>query len=283
MTLDLDAVGFRAEPFTVSWTAKDAILYALGVGAGQADPLDELSLTTENSTGVEQQVLPAFGIVLAQSGLLRRIPIGEFDRAKLLHADQRIEVSAAIPAEGAARVEARLEGIHDKRTGALVVISAYATDAETGKELWISRLGYFIRGAGGFGGAPALTSGWKEPEGEPDMVVTTPTRPDQALLYRLSGDRNPLHSDPASAARAGFDRPILHGLCTYGIVHRVLLGELCRGDVSRFHSMYARFSRPVFPGEQLRTAIWGDATGARFRTTDGAGRTVLEHGRFDLR
>lgn len=283
MVLNLDAVGFRAEPFTVRWTAKDAILYALGVGAGQTDPLDELSLTTENSAGVEQQVLPAFGIVLGQSGLLRRIPIGEFDRAKLLHADQRIEVSAAIPPEGAASVEARLEGIHDKRTGALVVISANATDAETGEQLWTSRLGYFIRGAGGFGGAPAPASGWCEPEDEPDLVVTTPIRPDQALLYRLSGDRNPLHSDPAFAARAGFDRPILHGLCTYGVVHRALLGELCKGEASRFRSMYARFSRPVLPGERLHTAIWGDGARARFRTTDGAGRTVLEQGRFDFR
>lgn len=283
MALNLDAVGFRAEPFTVSWTAKDAILYALGVGAGQANPLDELNLTTENSAGVEHQVLPTFGIVLAQSGLLRRISIGEFDRAKLLHADQRLEVSAAMSPEGAASVEARLEGIHDKRTGALVVISANATDAKTGQQLWTSRLGYFIRGAGGFGGAPAPASGWREPETEPDLVVTTPTRPDQALLYRLSGDRNPLHSDPAFAARAGFDRPILHGLCTYGVVHRALLGELCKGDVSRFHSMSARFSRPVLPGEHLRTAIWHDGTGARFRTTDGAGRTLLDHGRFDFR
>lgn len=283
MVLNLDAVGFRAEPFTVSWTAKDAILYALGVGAGQADPLDELSLTTENSAGIQQQVLPAFGIVLAQSGLLWRMPIGEFDKSKLLHADQRIEVSSVIPPEGAAGIEARLDGIYDKRTGALVVISASATDIETRKQLWTSRLGYFLRGAGGFGGSPAPASGWTEPENEPDTVVTMPTRPDQALLYRLSGDRNPLHSDPAFAARAGFERPILHGLCTYGVVHRALLGTLCKGDVSRFHSMYARFSRPVLPGEQLRTALWSDDTGARFRTTDEAGQTVLDHGRFEVR
>ncbi|MEU1275469.1 MaoC/PaaZ C-terminal domain-containing protein [Streptomyces sp. NPDC005799] len=283
MELNLDAVGFRAEPFTVNWTDKDAILYALGVGAGQADPADDLSLTTENTAGVAQQVLPTFGIVLAQSGLLRRIPLGEFDRAKLLHADQRIEMTAAIPPEGAALVEARLEGIHDKRSGALVVISTSASHAETGEQLWRSRLGYFIRGAGGFGGPPDPMSGWSEPDTEPDTVVTTPTRPDQALLYRLSGDRNPLHSDPAFAARAGFDRPILHGLCTYGVVHRALVGELCKGEVSRFHTMYARFSRPVHPGERLRTETWADDVGVRFRTKDETGRTVLDQGRFDFR
>ncbi|MFJ8001287.1 MaoC/PaaZ C-terminal domain-containing protein [Streptomyces sp. NPDC096310] len=281
--LNLDAVGFRAEPFTVSWTAKDATLYALGVGAGQADPQSELSLTTENSAGIEQQVLPTFGIVLGQSGLLRRIPIGEFDRAKVLHADQQIHLSGAISPEGAAVIQAQLEGIQDKGTGALVVISATATDLDTGKQLWDSRLGYFIRGAGGFGGPPAPASKWREPEGEPDTVITTATRPDQALLYRLSGDHNPLHSDPVFAARAGFDRPILHGLCTYGVVHRALLEVLGKGDVSRFCHMYARFSRPVLPGEHLRTALWSDGAGAWFRTSDEAGRTVLDHGRFVVR
>ncbi|RYF60504.1 MAG: 3-alpha,7-alpha,12-alpha-trihydroxy-5-beta-cholest-24-enoyl-CoA hydratase [Comamonadaceae bacterium] len=283
MPLNLDAVGFQAEPFTVTWTAKDAILYALGVGAGQTDPLDELALTTQNTTGVEQQVLPTFGIVLGQTGLLRRMPIGEFDRSKLLHADQRIELMGEIPTAGAATVRARLEGIHDKRTGALVVISAQVCDTDTGKALWASRLGYFIRGEGGFGGEPAPTEGWNEPDTEPDRLLATPTRPDQALLYRLSGDFNPLHSDPAFAARAGFDRPILHGLCTYGVVHRALLGALCKGDPTGFRSMYARFSRPILPGEKLRTAIWHDSTGARFETVDDAGRTVLDRGRFDLR
>ncbi|AWK73914.1 3-alpha,7-alpha,12-alpha-trihydroxy-5-beta-cholest-24-enoyl-CoA hydratase [Rhodococcus oxybenzonivorans] len=282
MPLNLDAIGFRAEPFTVTWTAEDAILYALGVGAGQADPLDELALTTENTTGVDQQVLPTFGVVLAQSGILRRIPIGEFDRSKLLHADQQIEMNGTIPIEGAATVEARLDGIHDKRTGALVVISAHACDAETGKALWTSRLGYFIRDEVGLAGEPAAAD-WRDPDREPDHLLATPTRPDQALLYRLSGDRNPLHSDPTFAARAGFDRPILHGLCTYGVVHRALLGTLCDGDTSRIDGMYARFSRPVLPGEKLRTAIWRDDNGARFRTIDGAGRTVLDRGRFDFR
>ncbi|XVQ07563.1 MaoC/PaaZ C-terminal domain-containing protein [Spirillospora sp. CA-255316] len=283
MPLDLDAVGFRAEPFTVSWSAQDAILYALGVGAGQLDALDELHLTTQNTSGVEQQVLPTFGVVLAQSGLLRRIPIGEFDRTALLHADQRVEVHSPIPADGSAVVEARLDGIHDKGSGALVRIAADVRETGTGKALCTTRLGYFVRGEGGFGGQPAPPEAWREPAGEADLGLVTPTRPDQALLYRLSGDFNPLHSDPSFAAKAGFERPILHGLCTYGVVSRALIRELGGGDCASVQSIYARFSRPVLPGEELRTAVWRDEAGIRFRTTDGQGRTVLDRGRLQFR
>jgi acyl dehydratase len=283
MPLNIDEVGFQAEPFTVTWTAKDAILYALGVGAGQRDPLDELALTTENTSGIDQQVLPTFGIVLGQSGLLARMPIGEFDKSKLLHADQRIEVAGPIPAAGAAQVQATLEGIYDKGRGALVMISAQACDADSGTPLWTSRLGYYIRGEGGFGGQAAPSDDWNDPDGEPDLLLATPTRPDQALLYRLSGDRNPLHADPAFAARAGFERPILHGLCTYGVIHRALIGAVCEGDVKSFESMYARFSLPVLPGTKLRTAVWYDSAGVRFKTIDQAGRTVLDRGRFNFR
>ena len=283
MGLDLDAVGFQAEPFTVTWTEKDAILYALSVGAGQSNPLAELSLTTENTSGIAQQVLPTFGIVLGQSGLLRRMPIGEYDKTKLLHGDQQIEVAGPIPPAGSATVLATVDGIYDKGSGALVVISARASDRETGILLWKSRLGYFVKGEGGFGGVAEPGEEWQKPSGDPDLVVTAPTRIDQALLYRLTGYRNPLHSDPRFAAKAGFDRPILHGLCTYGVVHRALIGEICEDDVTAFESMYARFSRPTSPGATLRTAVWRDVEGVRFKTTDDAGQVVLDRGRFNFR
>jgi acyl dehydratase len=282
VALDLDAVGARAEPFTVEWTADQAILYALGVGAGHSDPLAELDLTTENTAGVELRALPSFGIPLVQSGLLRRLPVGDFDRTKLVHADQSLEVHTAVQPFGSAVVDARVDGIYDKRSGALVVVSAQALEPETGTPMWTSRLGYFIRGEGGFSGGNAPTDGWTEPETEPDDVVETATRPDQPLLYRLVGDRNPLHSDPAFAARAGFPRPILHGLCTYGMVHRALVASERAGDVSQVRDMYARFSRPVFPRTLLRTEVWRSGSVVRFRTKDADGHTVLDRGRLSF-
>ena len=136
MPLDLYAVGTHAEPFTVDWTADQAMLYALGVGAGQADPLTELDLTTENTAGVALRALPTFGIPLVQSGLLRRLPIGDFDRTKLVHADQALEVHTAVPPAGSAVVAARVDGIHDKRSGALVRVSAQAREPGSGTPMW---------------------------------------------------------------------------------------------------------------------------------------------------
>lgn len=280
VALNLDAVGASAEPFTVDWTEDDTIRYALGVGAGQSDPLAELDLTTENTAGVALRALPTFGIPLVQSRLLRRLPVGDFDRTKLVHADQSLEVHTRVEPSGSAVVHARLDGIYDKRSGALLVVSAQACEPGTGRPMWTSRLGYFIRGEGGFGGDSAPPDGWVEPETEPDQVVETATRPDQALLYRLSGDRNPLHSDPAFAARAGFPRPILHGLCTYGVVHRALVASERGGDVSRVRGMYARFSRPVMPGTLLSTELWRRGSDVLFRTKDADGRTVLDRGRL---
>jgi acyl dehydratase len=179
-------------------------------------------------------------------------------------------------------VNARVDGIYDKRSGALVVVPAQAREPEKGTPMWTSRLGYFIRGEGGFGGDSAPADGWVEPEDEPDEVVHTATRPDQPLLYRLVGDRNPLHSDPAFAGRAGFPRPIMHGLCTYGVVHRALVASERAGDVSQVRDMYARFSRPVFPGTLLRTEVWPAGSVVRFRTKDADGRVVLDRGRLSF-
>jgi acyl dehydratase len=282
MALNLDAVGATAEPFTVHWTADDTMLYALGVGAGQGDALAELHLTTENTAGVELRALPTFGIPLVQSGLLRRLPVGDFDRSKLVHADQGLEVHTAINASGSAEVHARVDGIYDKRRGALIAASAEARDPRTGAPMWTSRFGYFVRGEGGFDGDDAPDDGWVDPGTSPDHVIETATGSNQGLLYRLVGDRNPLHSDPTYAMRAGFPRPILHGLCTYGMVHRALLATQAAGDVSRVRGTYARFSRPVFPGTVLRTEMWVTGPELRFRTRDAEGRIVLDRGRLRL-
>jgi acyl dehydratase len=283
--LDLSAVGRCSDPYDVSWTPEQAILYALGVGAGQDDPALELELTTQNTASVTQQVLPTFAIVLGQTGLVRRLPFGSYDRGALVHAEQALEMYQPLRPAGEARLTGRLEGIYDKGSGALVEMTVRAVDRATSQPLWTSKLGYFIRGAGGFGGDKGPGVGWEQPDTEPDDVVTVRTRPDLALLYRLSGDFNPLHADPAFARRAGFERPILHGLCTYGLVARILARQLCGNDQSRVRGISARFSKPVYPGEEMRLLVWEhgrDQDRVAFRLLGADGRTVLDRGSFWL-
>ncbi|KAA0120613.1 MaoC/PaaZ C-terminal domain-containing protein [Mycolicibacterium sp. P9-22] len=283
MGVDVDAVGTRAEPYSRSWSEHDALLYAVGVGAGQSDPTAELPFTTENSTGVPQQVLPTFAVPLLQNGLGKRLPFGAHQRGALVHAEQTLLLHQLPPTSGTMVVNARITGIYDKRSGALVRMETTGVDQFTGKALVTTRLGYFIRGCGGFGGPPTPDEAWPSPEdAEPDVVIHTPTRPDQALLYRLSGDRNPLHSDPNFAKAAGFDGPILHGLCTYGVVARELIRVLCDGDPSRLSTYSSRFSRPVYPGQTLVTSVWLDGCRALFRTATDSG-TVLDRGTLALR
>jgi acyl dehydratase len=276
MPLNLDAVGRTFGPGETSWSSKDALLYALGVGAGQ-DPLRELEFTTENSQDVAQKVLPTFGVIVVQHGGPRQ-SLGDFDRAMLVHAEQSLTLHRPLPVEGRASITSKLVGIYDKGSGALVVTESTAADVESGAPLCSTTSSAFIRGEGGFGGDRGPSATWERPQREPDHRASARTRPDQALLYRLSGDRNPLHSDPAFAARAGFSRPILHGLCTYGVTGRLLLHALCGSDPARFGSMRARFSRPVLPGATLTVSMWVDGGTARFQTADDDGQVVIDHG-----
>lgn len=283
MPLNLSAIGSVGDPTERTWTSKDALLYAVAVGAGSPDVTDELSFTTENSHGVTQQVLPTFVVLLGAGGGFRNI--GTFNPAMLVHAEQAIELHAPLPVEGRVTVTGELVDILDKRSGALIVSESRAVDAATGDPIFTARSAAFIRGEGGFAGEGGSTPRRPAPEPPPiperapDHEVTFQTLPTQALLYRLCGDRNPLHSDPTFAARAGFDRPILHGLCTYGFAGRALLRALCDGDPSRFRSMAGRFTSPVFPGESLTTSMWVDGDVAAFRTTSSSGAVVIDRGR----
>lgn len=290
MPLDLSAVGRTAGPREVTWTSKDALIYALGVGAGQDDPLHELQFTTENSQDVTQRVLPTYGVVLVQRGG-GRISFGDVNLAMLVHAEQALTLHGPLPVEGRAEVTSRLVGIYDKGSGALVVTEAHAVDVATGAPLLSTVSSAFIRGEGGFGGDRGPSSSWQRPDRPPDQQASAQTRSDQALLYRLSGDRNPLHSDPAFATRAGFSRPILHGLCTYGVTGRLLLHALCGSEPARFRSMRARFSKPVLPGARLTVSVWTEPAAAaggvetdglvreaRFQTTDDSGAVVIDQG-----
>ncbi len=282
MALDLSAIGREGTVHERSWTSKDALLYAVGVGAGLGDPSQELSFTTENSHGVEQQVLPTFGVLLAQAP---GVSIGEFNRAMLVHAEQEIRLHRVLPVEGTLRAQARVESMEGKRSGALVTTSSTAVDTD-GAPLITTRSSIFIRGEQIESDHKAPADDWAQPDRAPDWEVTLETRPEQALLYRLNGDRNPLHSDPAFAARAGFERPILHGLCTYGITGRALLMSAMDGDPGQFRAMSGRFSSPVLPGEALTVRIWrheGGADGALlFQTLRSDGTVVIDRGRAEV-
>jgi acyl dehydratase len=277
MSLNFDLVGVDSEPAEKSWTAADVLLYALGVGAGQADPLAELEFTTENSIGVQAKVLPTFGNMITGGG--RGRSLGDFDPAAFVHAEQAFTLHRPLPTAGTSRSVSRVAGIYDKGSAALVVTESAAVDAATGEPLVTARGSIFIRGEGGFGGDRGPGQDWAMPSGAPDEQVTYRTRPDQALLYRLTGDRNPLHSDPKFAARGGFARPILHGMCTYGYTGRALLHAVCGSEPARFQSMEGRFTRPVIPGDELTVSIWADGGTAYFRTASN-GVPVLDRGRL---
>ncbi len=282
MPINPDAIGSKGEPGRRSWGSTDAILYALGVGAGSLDPLEELAFTTENTNGVAQQVLPTMAVVLGTGGFGALGSIGSFNPAMLVHGEQAITLHRPIPVQGEVETTGEVTGIYDKGKGAVIEVTATSIDTADGDPLFTTVMSVYIRGEGGFGGDRG-PSGTKKaaPERDPDHTVTYATRPDQALLYRLSGDRNPLHSDPSFAAMGGFDRPILHGLCSYGFTGRALLHTLCGSDPARFAAMEARFSSPVLPGEDLTVKMWVTGSGeAVFQTVGSDGRTVIDAGKL---
>jgi acyl dehydratase len=278
VALDPAVVGSSTDPHPISWDSSRAILYALGVGAGTDDSLDELAFVTENTEGVPQLALPTFAVVLGSDA--PRLSYGDVDKSRLVHAFQEIALCQPVPVTGSGTVVTTATGVYDKGSGALVTMESTLADA-SGTVFARIRSGAFIRGAGGFGGDRGPSTEWSVPDRAPDAVVRQRTLPWQALLYRLSGDRNPLHSDPAFAARGGFDRPILHGLCTYGFVGRAVLHAAARSDPSRIRSMSARFSAPVMPGQTLETTLWRDDGEIVFATT-ADGIPVLTHGRAEV-
>ncbi|WP_433449987.1 MaoC/PaaZ C-terminal domain-containing protein [Streptomyces sp. CA-142005] len=252
-----------AEPRTgeISWTTKDVQLYHLGIGAGarpdKDDPAtdpDELRYTLESRL----HVLPSFATVAGSgapgviSGL--SMPGVEVELAKVLHGGQTLEIHRPIPAEGTATATHRLAAVYDKGKAAILVLRTEVADADG--PLWTNDAQIFVRGEGGWGGDRGPSTRLEPPAGEPDRTVERLIRADQALLYRLSGDWNPLHADPEFAKRAGFDRPILHGLCTYGITLKAVVDTLLGGDVSRVRSYTTRFAGVVYPGETLRIRMW---------------------------
>ena len=277
MPINHDVVGAEGAPVVHSWTSKDALLYAVGVGAG----IDELAFTTENSHEVPQRVLPTMAAVIGAGVSGAISAIGSFDFAMLVHGEQSFVQHREIPVEGSLTATGKIVGIYDKGSGAVVAVEGECVDNATGETLLTVGSAIFIRGEGGWGGDRGPSGDRNAaPDRAADASVSYRVRPDQALTYRLSGDRNPLHSDPWFAALAGFDRPILHGLCTYGFTGRALLHTMCDSDPAKFRSMEGRFASPVFPGEELTIEMWNEGAGeCIFQTRGEDGRVVLVGGR----
>ena len=286
-----DILEQKTEPRTFTYGDKDVMLYALGIGMGR-DPMDERELPFVYEKGLK--VVPTAATVLA-AGARRGGPaaeqkaglrVSELNRVMVVHGEQKVELHKPLPATGSFTAQSRTVGAYDKgkEKGAVVVNETIWTD-EKGEKVATLTGSTFARGDGGFGGP---SEGAPEPHAvpsrKPDLSVPIDTRPDQALIYRLNGDRNPLHSDPDVAKRAGFPRPILHGLCTYGITCRAVLQEICDYDPDRILSHQARFSAPVFPGDTVTVDLWkdGDVVSFEARVLD-RGATVIRNGKTVLR
>jgi acyl dehydratase len=248
-----------------SYTEKDAMLYALGLGFGQ-DPTraDELAFVYEKNL----KVLPTFAVVLGYPGFWARDLDSGIDWVKLVAGEQALTIHRPLAPRGTVTGKTRVVDIIDKGAdkGALVLSERKVVDKASGALVATLRQTTFCRGDGGFGGPPReAPPPHKLPERAPDLICDLPTRPEAALVYRLSGDPNPLHADPDVAKAAGFPRPILHGLATFGIAGHALLRSLCDYDPARLTGLAGRFSAPVFPGETIRTEIWRDGAIASFR------------------
>jgi|TARA_B110000263_G_scaffold195263_1_gene173610 acyl dehydratase len=275
MPINPEAVGVKGQPSQRSWTSKDALLYAVGIGAGT----DELQYTTENTKDIDQKVFPTFAVIVGGGGIPMR-EVGSFNPALMVHGEQGIELLSEIPAEGEIESVGECTAIYDKGSAAVLEFTSESKNVATGEVLLRTRTSLFCRGEGGWGGDRGPSEKIQFPDRTPDQQVSYTTREDQALTYRLSGDRNPLHSDPSFSAMGGFEKPILHGLCTYGFTGRGLLNALCDGDAARFKSMNARFSKPVIPGDTLTVSMWVDGSEALFRTTNQDGDVVIDQGVF---
>lgn len=258
--IDLSVIGKKTEPRVFEYTWKDAVLYALGVGA----TADELSFVYENAFG-GLKVLPSFCVVPA----VRAFPnFGEdIEWSRMLHGEHTIRLSHPIPPQGKLIQTGVITDIFDKDKGA-VFHAKITGETEDGKHLYDAHWAIFYVGASGFGGDPGPNAEKiVPPEGvEPDFSISEKVAKNQAALYRLSGDLNPLHLDPEAARRGGFDQPILHGLCTYGFATRAIVNELLGGDVARLKEFSARFSDVVYPGDTLTTKGWKSEGGYIIQT-----------------
>ena len=262
MTIDYASLKGRNFPeIEQEYTSQDTILYALGIGVG-ADPLDENQVQFTFEEAQNFSPLPTMPVVMAGPGFWVREPDSGVTWEQVLHGEQRLRLHSPMPPEGVVVGRTRIEEVIDKGEGkgALIYVLRDIYDKTSGTHIATSTSTTFAR-------ADPVKSVHTLPEREPDMVDEVPTLPQAALIYRLSGDSNPLHASPAVATQAGFHAPILHGLCSYGVAGWSIMRRCCGGDPNRLKQLDLRFSSPVFPGETLRTEIWQDGETISFRTT----------------
>lgn len=266
MTLQADKLAnWQIPEGRQTYTGRDSILYALGIGCGM-DPTDEAELQYVYEDG--QKAFPAMAHVLGYPGFwLKDVDLG-FDWRRMLHGEQTMQLVTPIPVTGSVIGRTRVQGVYDKGPGrdAVLVTVREIQDANTGGAIGSVTSTILIRGEGGFGGPASPPSVLKAaPDRQPEITVDLPTSPQAALIYRLSGDTNPLHASPQVASVAGFPRPILHGLSTLGVATRAVVRACLGSDGSRLREFGARFSAPVFPGETIRTEIWTSGDSGSFR------------------
>jgi acyl dehydratase len=278
--MDINAVkSFRLAPIEHRYSARDSILYALGLGFGER-PADPHHLQFVYEKGLK--AVPSACVVLAHPGFWVNNPSLKIDWIKILHGEQAFEIFQTLPAEGAVRGEYEILAVEDKGTekGAVLHVVKRLFDSASGQLLANVTSVYMLRGDGGGGGFGVVPKPPAQlPDGEPDITLDIRTLPQSALIYRLSGDLNPIHADPAASAKAGFARPILHGLCSMGLATRALIETLCDGDPTRIRSLSLRFSKPLFPGETVRMEIFKASSAIRFRARAvERGEVVLDRG-----
>ncbi|MES2975162.1 MAG: MaoC/PaaZ C-terminal domain-containing protein [Pseudomonadota bacterium] len=282
-----EVLDWKFEDVEQSYTRRDAILYALGLGYGH-DPMDEAGLRYLYEAHEQGQlVVPSLSVVMGGPGAWMRDARTGIDWVRSLHGEQGLVVHAPLPPEATVIGRNRVTGVIDKGAGkgSLLLMERDIVDAATGQLLATRTSSSFLRGDGGCG-APAREQYKPEPvpTRAPDLVHRIETRPEAALIYRLSGDWNPVHASPAVARKAGFERPILHGLCTFGIACRALLATVCGNDPSKLKMMNGRFSAPVYPGETQTIDIWQETGGrVRFRTRiEARGITAFDFGEASI-
>jgi acyl dehydratase len=256
MPIDLEkAVGAELAPMKFELTQDKVMLYALGVGAVPEG--DDLPFVYENGL----KVLPTFGVVPPFPALMgvMGVPGMDVNPIMILHGEQYMEIRRhPLPTSGTLISKPKIVNIFDKGKGALIELDVLTED-EDGNEIFYNRFSTFARGEGGFGGEKGPAPANEAPDRAPDVTVESPTLKRQAAIYRLSGDYNPLHVDPQFAGMAGYDRPIIHGLCTFGIVGKAVLNACCNNEPEKFKSIKARFSRPAWPGDTIITEMWKES------------------------